>query len=181
MLALAFTSLVAASVAADYPVWPEAVTWKGTFSVPAAQMESPISTFYDIAGEVPKWGQRIEKYDINYIYVENVKFEFKRLNKTCTKTALTAFPYPKNQFENATLISTVDRVTSDQNPVNSWVATSALGYAVSFDTLKDANHTLRRTVHIDEPGWHTEIRVYDMVEMSITPADALEVPPYCYH
>ena len=165
---------------AGVPVWPEVATWSGNFTIPAINWASPVVTYYDIHGDQPMWAQHIAVYDVNHIFVGTTKYDFKtKGNLTCTKSQLDAFPYPKNQFENFTLVSTDDRITREQNHVDSWVGTGMLGYAITMDTLQDAEQTVRRIVYIDKPGWHTEIRNYDEAKDSV-PATAFAIPSYCH-
>ena len=102
---------------------------------------------------------------------------------TCMKQEIPTFPFPKNQFEHATLVSTTD--TIDGVPVNSWVATSPENYAATFATEKDVNNTMKRMVTIDVnivmPMFglnKTSIFGYDSVTYDV-PKGALDVPTFC--
>ena len=180
-----FGSLVmlvaAASCAEAYPTWPSVATWTGNASEYAGG-NARFTAYYDMSGDVPKWAVTIEGTGRTTYIIGNTMYHatYPPMFETCEPQAIPEFPYPKNQFENATLVSTTD--TIDGTPVDSWVGSSKLNYSISFATEKDVNSTMKRMVHINEapqfgPTWTTVFN-YHTVQYEV-PKDALVLPRLC--
>ena len=173
--------LAAVCCAEAYPTWPSVATWKGNVGQTLNQSE-PFVMYYDISGDLPRWsvaagdGSHLELVVGTTMYT----ITHSPMVSACQKQEIPTFPYPKNQFENATLVSTTDFV--DHVPVNSWVATSPEKYAVTFATEKDVNNTMKRMVTIDVPTEfgtkETSIFEYGAVTYEV-PKGALDVPSFC--
>ena len=161
--------LVAAAFCAEaYPTWPSVAKWTGHTSY-----GDVFTTYYDVTGDVPRWATVQPGYATYIIGTTQYQLTLPPLFETCEPQAIPEFPYPKNQFENATLVSTTD--TIDGTPVDSWVGSSKLNYSISFATEKDVNSTMKRMVHI---SGSVVVHNYSTVAY-VVPTGALDVPHIC--
>ena len=171
--------LAAVCCAEAYPTWPSVATWKGNVGQTLNYSQSFVM-YYDVSGDLPRWSVTNDMHATLVVGTTMYSMTIPPMFPTCMKQEIPTFPFPKNQFENATLVSTTD--TIDGVPVNSWVATSPEKYAVTIATEKDVNNTMKRMVTIDVPtefgSKETSIFGYDSVTYDV-PKGALDVPGIC--
>eukprot|EP01084_Bolivina_argentea_P228645 386128_1 len=174
----------------NYPYWLSPTTWNGTFSIPGLNASGSIQFCYD--SEKMRFtknftynvyqGQKTE-FSLSLIFINNTEYMLCHGPNNChnnmepgqcSKYALIQFPFGQNQFENYTIVGTVNvynTAVQKQQTVNQYVG-DIIGYpngpfaTIQYFDPTNLTHQMGN-IYIDEFAWYTEIRWFDTIQSGV--------------